>query len=41
MVSSISFCVYLDRDAAGNLIRKAGVMGVALAGSDVQAGDRV
>lgn len=30
----------LDRDAAGNLIRKAGVMGVVLAGGNVQAGDR-
>jgi MOSC domain-containing protein YiiM len=31
----------LDRDADGNLIRKAGVMGVVLAGGDVQAGDRI
>jgi MOSC domain-containing protein YiiM len=31
----------LDRDAAGNLIRKAGVMGVVLAGGDVQAGDLI
>jgi MOSC domain-containing protein YiiM len=31
----------LDRDEAGNLIRKAGVMGVVLVGGDVQAGDRV
>jgi MOSC domain-containing protein YiiM len=28
----------LDRDANGNLIRKAGVMGVVLSGGDVQAG---
>jgi MOSC domain-containing protein YiiM len=31
----------LDRDAAGNLIRKAGVMGVVLVGGDVQAGDDI
>jgi len=31
----------LDRDAAGNLIRKAGVMGVALAGGDVLPDDRI
>ena len=31
----------LDRDTAGNLIRKAGVMGIVLAGGDVQAGDPV
>jgi len=31
----------LDRDAAGNLIRKAGVMGVVLVGGDVQAGDAI
>jgi MOSC domain-containing protein YiiM len=31
----------LDRDAAGNLIRKAGVMGVVLSGGDVQAGERI
>jgi MOSC domain-containing protein YiiM len=29
----------LDRDAAGNLIRKAGVMAVVLSGGDVHAGD--
>jgi MOSC domain-containing protein YiiM len=31
----------LGRDPAGNLIRKAGVMGVVLAGGDVQAGDGI
>ena len=31
----------LDHDAGGNLIRKAGVMGVVLVGGDVQAGDYV
>jgi MOSC domain-containing protein YiiM len=31
----------LDRDAEGNLIRKAGVMGVVLAGGEVRPGDRV
>jgi MOSC domain-containing protein YiiM len=31
----------LDRDTAGNLIRKAGVMGMVLVGGDVQAGDYV
>ena len=31
----------LDRDAEGNLVRKAGVMGVVLFGGDVQAGDRI
>jgi len=31
----------LGRDAAGNLIRKAGVMGVVLMGGDVQAGDAI
>jgi MOSC domain-containing protein YiiM len=31
----------LDRDEAGNLIRKAGVMGIVLAGGDIQAGDSV
>jgi MOSC domain len=31
----------LDRDTAGNLIRKAGVMGVVLSGGDVQAGDGI
>lgn len=31
----------LDRDDAGNLVRKAGVMGVVLTGGDVQAGDRI
>jgi MOSC domain-containing protein YiiM len=29
----------LDRDAAGNLIRKAGIMGVVLEGGDVRPGD--
>ena len=31
----------LDRDAAGNLVRKAGVMGVVLAGGDVWPGDSI
>jgi MOSC domain-containing protein YiiM len=31
----------LDRDAQGNLIRKAGVMGVVLASGDVWAGDAI
>jgi MOSC domain-containing protein YiiM len=31
----------LDRDEAGNLIRKAGVMGVVLAGGDVHSGDEI
>ena len=31
----------LDRDAAGNLIRKAGVMGIVLASGDVRPGDAV
>jgi MOSC domain-containing protein YiiM len=31
----------LDRDAAGNLIRKAGVMGVVIAGGLVQPGDAI
>jgi len=31
----------LDRDAAGSLIRKAGVMGVVLVGGDVQTGDSI
>jgi MOSC domain-containing protein YiiM len=31
----------LDRDAEGNLIRKAGVMGIVLAGGDVRPGDRI
>jgi MOSC domain-containing protein YiiM len=31
----------LDHDQAGNLVRKAGVMGVVLTGGDVQAGDRI
>ena len=31
----------LDRDAAGNLIRKAGVMGIVLVGGDVAPGDPV
>ncbi len=29
----------LDRDEDGSLIRKAGVMGVVLAGGDIKAGD--
>ena len=31
----------LDKDAAGNLIRKAGVMAVVIAGGDVQPGDPI
>lgn len=31
----------LDKDDAGNLIRKAGVMGIVLAGGDVRAGDPI
>jgi MOSC domain-containing protein YiiM len=31
----------LDHDAGGNLIRKAGIMGVVLAGGDVRPGDNI
>jgi hypothetical protein len=31
----------LDRDAEGNLIRKAGVMGVVLTGGDIRPGDTI
>jgi MOSC domain-containing protein YiiM len=31
----------LDRDAAGNLVRKAGVMAVVLAAGEVRAGDAI
>jgi MOSC domain-containing protein YiiM len=31
----------LDRDAAGNLIRKAGIMAVVLAGGDIKPGDAI
>jgi MOSC domain-containing protein YiiM len=31
----------LDRDADGNLIRKAGVMGVVLAGGEIKPGDQI
>ena len=31
----------LDRDAAGNLIRKAGVMGIVVAGGEVRPGDEI
>jgi MOSC domain-containing protein YiiM len=31
----------LDRDADGNLIRKAGIMGIVLADGDVRAGDAI
>ncbi len=31
----------LDRDEAGNLIRKAGIMGVVLAGGEVKPGDEI
>lgn len=31
----------LDRDEAGNLIRKAGIMGIVLAGGEVKSGDKI
>jgi MOSC domain-containing protein YiiM len=31
----------LDRDAEGNLIRKAGVMGIVLEGGDIAVGDSI
>ena len=31
----------LDRDAGGNLIRKAGIMGVVLAGGEIKPGDKI
>jgi MOSC domain-containing protein YiiM len=31
----------LDRDAAGNLVRKAGIMSIVVAGGEVRAGDPV
>jgi MOSC domain-containing protein YiiM len=31
----------LDRDEAGNLIRKAGIMGIVLAGGEVKPGDEI
>ena len=31
----------LARDVAGNLVRKAGVMGIVLNGGDVAEGDRI
>jgi MOSC domain-containing protein YiiM len=31
----------LDRDAEGNLVRKAGIMGIVLAGGDVREGDPI
>lgn len=31
----------LDRDADGNLIRKAGIMGIVLAGGEIQPGDPI
>src|SRR4051794_41905179 len=31
----------LDRDAEGNLVRKAGIMGVVLAGGEVRPGDAI
>ena len=31
----------LDRDAGGNLVRKAGVMAVVVTGGEVRAGDRI
>ncbi len=31
----------LDRDAEGNLVRKAGIMGVVIAGGEIHAGDPI
>ncbi len=31
----------LDRDAQGNLVRKAGIMGIVLAGGEVRVGDAI
>ena len=31
----------LDRDAAGNLVRKAGIMGIVLADGEVEVGDEI
>jgi MOSC domain-containing protein YiiM len=31
----------LDRDVEGNVIRKAGVMGIVIAGGDVKPGDSI
>jgi MOSC domain-containing protein YiiM len=31
----------LDKDAEGNLIRKAGIMGIVLSGGDIRAGDAI
>jgi MOSC domain-containing protein YiiM len=31
----------LDRDAHGNLVRKAGIMGVVIAGGEVRTGDPI
>jgi MOSC domain-containing protein YiiM len=31
----------LDRDAAGALVRKAGVMAIVIAGGEVRAGDAI
>ncbi|MGH6738767.1 MAG: MOSC domain-containing protein, partial [Bradyrhizobium sp.] len=31
----------LDRDADGNLIRKAGIMGIVLTGGDIRPGDPI
>ena len=31
----------LDKDADGNLIRKAGIMGIVLADGEVSPGDRI
>jgi len=31
----------LDRDAGGNLIRKAGIMGVVLTGGEIKPGDKI
>src|SRR3954452_16843741 len=31
----------LDRDAQGNLVRKAGVMGIVITGGEVRAGDEI
>ncbi|MCZ2110449.1 MAG: MOSC domain-containing protein [Dehalococcoidia bacterium] len=31
----------LDRDAAGNLVRKAGIMGIVLSGGEIRPGDAI
>ena len=34
-------CAQLDRDTDGNLVRKAGIMGIVIAGGEVRPGDAV